>query len=216
MLVSLALVLGLSPISNQALAEPVASADQAETSDILETADAGIATQAASLLVKTQGTPGAVTSFSQGIGANIGGQDGMVSMVGSYQFNATGNTNVRGKYTSQVGTAVHSSRVGTLAGEAAGASADKALSGYDLPKIGTVAVGGKSTAGAGTGNYPTAGNNSSSAKLVRGSANAKIVKAYLVIAATAAPAAQTASAPLSRYGVTFMGPNENMLYRLYP
>lgn len=215
-LVSLTLVLGLSPIGNRALAEPVASADPIETADILETADAGIATQAASLPVKTQGTPGAVTSFSQGIGANIGGQDGMVSMVGSYQFNATGNTNVRGKYTSQVGTAVHSSRVGTLAGEAAGASADKALSGYDLPKIGTVAVGGKSTAGAGTGNYPTAGNNSSSAKLVRGSANAKIVKAYLVIAATAAPAAQTASAPLSRYGVTFMGPNENMLYRLYP
>lgn len=193
-----------------AAAQPAALAD-----DPTALSEDEPAAQAASLSVETRGTSG-TAPISQGIGINANGQNGMVSMVGSYQFNATGNTNVRGKYTNEVGTAVHSSRVGILAGAAAGASADKALSGYDLPKIGAVAVGGKSTPGVGTGNYPAAGNNSSSAKLVRSSSNTKIVKAYLVIAATAAPAAQVTTTPLSSYGVTFMGPNEDKLYRLYP
>lgn len=176
----------------------------------------GSVAHAATLPVETRGTANSAP-ISQGIGVTVNGQNGMVSMVGSYQFNATGNTNVRGKYTSNVAQALHSSRVGKLANTTAGAAADKTLSGYDLAKIGTVCVGGKTTGGDGTGGYPAAGNNSSSARLVPTSGNTKIVKAYLVIAASAAPNTMTSgSSPLSKYGVTFMGPDENKLYRLYP
>lgn len=166
----------------------------------------------------TAGTAPVKHALGESVQGSAGAQDGMVSMVGSYQFNATGNTNVRGKYTSIVGQAVHSSRVGKLAGVSTGAAADKALSGYDMAPMSGSYVGGKTTGGNGADNYPSAGNNSSSAQLVRPSESAKIVKAYLVIACTQSLdfKGDGVVSPLAQYGVSFMGPDESKVYRMYP
>ncbi len=209
MLVSLALVLGLSPISNQALAEPVASADQAETSDILETADAGIATQAASgvHVVNLSAQDNAVFAPNT-IGKTVTNsrtgvtQNGFVGMVGSLQINVTGNTNVRGKYDSDAGKAVHSSRI----------SNEKDLVGYDMPQLGGKNIGGNAAVN----------TNSSSAQLVAdaGISSANIQAAYLVVAAThnydtTGGNPTLGKTPLSHYGFCFMGPKGD-INRYFP
>ncbi|WP_302962820.1 hypothetical protein [uncultured Adlercreutzia sp.] len=178
------------------------------------------AAQAASLPIKTYGKGTAGTApvrhaLGETVAGSAGDQNGMVSMVGSYQFNATGNTNVRGKYTSIVAQALHSSRVEKLT-DLSGAAADKALSGYDMAPMSSSYVGGKTTGGAGTGNYPATGNNSSSAELVRPSSTAKIVKAYLVIACTQSADFVSTASPLAQYGVSFVAPDEDTVYRMYP
>lgn len=199
------------------------SNDQIQTEATTLADELNVAPQSAALTVETRGTS-STAQVATKIGETVGNQNGFISMVGPYQFNATGNTNVRGKYTTLVGGAVHSSHVSALAGKSAGAEADKAVSGYSLDPmtIGTTSiyVGGKSTGGAGNTGFPTiGGNNSSSAQLVSsntGSNSSKIVKAYLVIACTQAVGFKGALTPLSKYGVSFIAPNADKVYRLYP
>ena len=70
-------------------------------------------TQSASLAVETRGKS-STAQVATAIGETVNGQDGYISMVGPYEFNATGNTNVRGKYTNTVGQALQSKHVGDL------------------------------------------------------------------------------------------------------
>lgn len=211
LVLSAALALSLIPSGLTALADPVAPSP-----DVVAIPMAGAITR------ENYGKGTANTApIAHALGASVtgssGAQNGMVSMVGSYQFNATGNTNIRGKYTMLVGQALHSSRVGAVTGLAAGAAADKELSGYDMAPMGTIKIGGKTTGGDGTDNYPAAGNNSSSAELVRPSNTSKIVKAYLVVACATSSAFQSqAVQPLSKYGISFMAPDEDTVYRMYP
>lgn len=180
--------------------------------------------QSAALTVETRGTS-STAQVSTAIGETVGGQNGFISMVGPYQFNATGNSNVRGKYTSIVGQAVHSSHVAALVGKSAGVDADKEVSGYSLAAMkagtATVHVGGKVTGGAGATGYSSTNEitNSSSAELVpsrTNGSNNKIVKAYLVIACSQGEGFQNATTPLSNYGVSFIAPDADKVYRLYP
>lgn len=206
---AVALVLSVGPWGVGAFADDVDGAASSE----------GAVAQA-NIPVVTYGKGAAGTApvehaLGESVTGSAGEQNGMVSMVGSYQFNATGNTNVRGKYTNVVAQALHSSRVEKLTG-LSGAAADKALSGYDMAPMSDSYVGGKTTGGAGTANYPSAGNNSSSAQLVRPSDTAKIVRAYLVIACTQSKDFLNITSPLAQYGVSFMAPNEDTVYRLYP
>lgn len=202
------------------LAAPLYSAAASPTA--VAAAEGGAVALAASVTRVTygKGTPG-TAHVRHALGGSVQGsagvQDGMVSMVGSYQFNATGNTNVRGKYTSKVAEALHSKRVAALNGGIDGsAAADKAISGYDMAPMSDSYVGGKTKGSADAANYPTTGNNSSSAKLSPTSSTSKIVKAYLVIACTQSTDFQAATSPLAQYGVSFMGPDENKVYRMYP
>ena len=123
-------------------------------------------------------------------------QDGYLSIVGPYQFNATGNTNVRGKFDAAIGEAVHSSRVAD----------EEALVGYKLGNMGASGnevIGGKTTQG-------RANVNSSSARLASPeSSDVTIYKAYLMVAASqqVAMSASASANPLSHYGVSFMGPS---------
>lgn len=206
---AVALVLSVGPWGVGAFADDVDGAASSE----------GAVAQA-NIPVVTYGKGAAGTApvehaLGESVTGSAGEQNGMVSMVGSYQFNATGNTNVRGKYTNVVAQALHSSRVEKLTG-LSGAAADKALSGYDMAPMSDSYVGGKTTGGAGTANYPSGGNNSSSAQLVRPSDTAKIVRAYLVIACTQSNDFVGATSPLAQYGVSFMAPDEDTVYRLYP
>lgn len=206
---AVALVLSVGPWGVGAFADDVDGAASSE----------GVVAQA-NIPVVTYGKGAAGTApvahaLGESVTGSAGEQNGMVSMVGSYQFNATGNTNVRGKYTNVVAQALHSSRVEKLTG-LSGAAADKELSGYDMEPMSGSYVGGKTTGGAGATNYPLAGNNSSSAQLVRPSDTAKIVRAYLVIACTQSNDFVGATSPLAQYGVSFMAPDEDTVYRLYP
>lgn len=129
-------------------------------------------------------------------------QSGFVGMVGSLQINVTGNTNVRGKYDTLNGQAVHSSRVGD----------ESALVGYSLEPLNGRNIGGDAATN----------TNSSSAELVadEGIAVRNIQAAYLVVAATqnyASTGGNTAlgHTPLSHYGFCFMGP-KGEINRYFP
>ncbi len=201
-------------------AQSAALADEPDASDEEPAAEAAPQPRAGVLPIKAYGKGTADTApvfhaLGETVPGSAGPQNGMVSMVGSYQFNATGNTNVRGKYTSVVSQALHSSRVASLTG-ASGADADMALAGYGLERMSGVGVGGKTAGGAGAGGYPTVGANSSSAELVRPSDTAKIVKAYLVIACTQAAKFHDITSPLAHYGISFMAPDQDAVYRMYP
>ncbi len=129
-------------------------------------------------------------------------QNGFVGMVGSLQINVTGNTNVRGKYDTLIGQAVHSSRVGS----------ESALVGYSLDTLATMKVGGNAAVN----------TNSSSAQLVadEGISSGNIQAAYLVVAASQNYASTGGNptlgkTPLSHYGFCFMGPKGN-INRYFP
>lgn len=129
-------------------------------------------------------------------------QDGFVGMVGPLQMNVTGNTNVRGKYDSLSGKAVHSTLVGDEAG----------LVGYSLERLGGKNIGGDEAVN----------TNSSSAELVadEGITARNIQAAYLVVAATHNYATTgtdptAGNTPLSNYGFCFMGPS-GAINRYYP
>lgn len=155
----------------------------------------------------TYGTADSAVLVQDKLGESVstanGVEDGYLSLVGPYQFNVTGNTNVRGKFDAAIGQSVHSSRVPD----------EQALVGYAMANMGAATnVGGTATAG------HAAGTNSSSARLVKGSGdNITVQKAYLVVAASQCNnwATTPATTPLSHYGVSFMGPS-GTVNRFFP
>ncbi len=203
------LACGLWPVF--ALADEQAAEQAAE-----QTVDELVQPQA---LANTYGSPDSAKLVIDAIGKKISSsgtklpdnattdvlQDGYLSLVGPYQFNATGNTNVRGKFDAAIGQAVHSSRV----------TNEEALVGYKMDNMNVAGtsrvIGGTTTAG-------RANVNSSSARLVDPqSSDVTIHKAYLVVAASqnVAMANSASVCPLAHYGVSFMGPS-GVVSRYFP
>lgn len=122
------------------------------------------------------------------------------SIVGPYQFNIAGNTNVRGKADTSIGTQLHST-----VDPNAEAEAGYVLSATTNPAAN---VGGEKE-----GNPRT--NSSSAVLQAPDNDNVRIHKAYLVVAATHVGGLIGSNSPISTNGVTLKGPKGGMI-RCYP